>query len=565
MTPLLHLLFRYSVRTVVFAALAGVLSGGANAVLLALANAALHHPRPWTDVALVGAFVTTCLLLPVLRAVSAYLLGTLGQRALKDLRVELGRKIAGAPLRQLESVGIPRLFAMLTEDIAAIAGALQVLPLLFVQGAIVAGCLVYLGWLSPLALAGILVLLAAGILTYRIPMGLGIGHLREQRELTDRLWRDLQGLTSGVRELKLHAARREALISRLETTATLQGRTAVRAGTLFDAAAGWGQMVIFALVGSIVFLLPLVGDTPLQTLTGYALVLLYLMTPLELILDTLPVLSRAQVSLHKVESLGLPGVGRPLQLHAAPGSGDGAGPDWREIRLAGVTHTYHREGEGDFTLGPVDLTLRPGEIVFWVGGNGSGKTTLAKLLTGLYTPAEGEVLLDGRPVTDENREAYLQRFSVVFADFYLFESLLGLDGSGLDERAAEYLRKLELAHKVTVRDGALSTTELSQGQRKRLALLTAYLEDRPIYLFDEWAADQDPVFKKLFYLELLPELKARGKTVVAISHDDHYYGVADRIVKLDYGQVEYDGDPEGLLQRAAGGPAVPARRAGAVV
>jgi putative pyoverdin transport system ATP-binding/permease protein len=131
---------------------------------------------------------------------------------------------------------------------------------------------------------------------------------------------------------------------------------------------------------------------------------------------------------------------------------------------------------------------------------------------------------------------------VVFSDFFLFDSLLGLEAPKLDEKAREYLVKLQLNHKLEVKEGVLSTTELSQGQRKRLALLTAYLEDRSIYLFDEWAADQDPTFKQIFYHSLLPELKARGKTVIVISHDDHYYDVADRVIKLADGKLEYDHD-----------------------
>jgi putative ATP-binding cassette transporter len=174
-----------------------------------------------------------------------------------------------------------------------------------------------------------------------------------------------------------------------------------------------------------------------------------------------------------------------------------------------------------------------------VGGNGSGKTTLAKLLTGLYAPDGGDIRFDGQLITDQNREWYSQHFSVVFSDFFLFDSLLGLKRqvSNLDATARDYLVQLQLDHKVQVKDGNLSTTSLSQGQRKRLALLTAYLEDRPIYIFDEWAADQDPMFKEVFYDRLLPELRAKGKTVIVISHDDRYYHVADRIIKLDYGQL----------------------------
>jgi putative ATP-binding cassette transporter len=556
MRPLISILLRHSSRTVALATLAGVLSGGANAVLLALANAALHHLRPWGDLRLVGSFVAVCLLLPGLRAASSYLLVRLSQRMVMDLRRELGRKILAAPLRRLEELGIPRLFAVLTEDVAAVAGALRTLPLLCVQSAIVAGCLLYLGWLSWTALLGVLVLLTAGVATYRIPVSHGTRYQQEQREVADRLWRDLESLTSGIKELKLHASRREALIGELDATGVRLARTAVASNTLFAAAAGWGQTVIFALMGAVAFLLPMLGEVGPETLTGYALVLLYLMTPLEVILDTLPVLTRAQVGFRKVEALGL-----SLSDAAeppAPGGGLPGGAGWSRVELVDVTHTYHREGEGDFSLGPVTLTLHPAEIVFLVGGNGSGKTTLAKLLTGLYAPDGGEVRLDGEPVSDENREAYLQRFSAVFSDFYLFERLLGLEYPELDAKAAEYLGTLQLAHKVTVRDGRLSTTGLSQGQRKRLALLTAFLEDRPICLFDEWAADQDPVFKKFFYLGLLPELKSRGKTVVVISHDDHYYGVADRVVKLDYGRVEYDGDPGGLNRWTAGAPEAPA-------
>ncbi len=210
-----------------------------------------------------------------------------------------------------------------------------------------------------------------------------------------------------------------------------------------------------------------------------------------------------------------------------------------------MVHSYHCEAEDSkFVLGPIDLSFQPGELVFLVGGNGSGKSTLAKILTGLYLPEAGEILLDGKPVDHKNRDQYRQLFSAVFADFYLFDSLIGLRGSDLDAKARQYLKLLHLNHKVSVQNGALSTTAVSQGQRKRLALLTAYLEDRPFYLFDEWASDQDPYFKKIFYTQLLPELKARGKTVLVITHDDRYFDLADRIIKLDYGKIVTDSDPE---------------------
>ncbi|NER81775.1 MAG: cyclic peptide export ABC transporter, partial [Leptolyngbya sp. SIO1D8] len=206
-----------------------------------------------------------------------------------------------------------------------------------------------------------------------------------------------------------------------------------------------------------------------------------------------------------------------------------------------ITHTYRTDqGDSEFTLGPVDLTVHPGELIFVIGGNGSGKSTLAKLLTGLYQPQTGSIWLDDQQINADNQTWYRQHFAVVFSDFYLFERLLGFDSSADDIRAHAYLKKLQLDHKVSIDHGQFSTTALSQGQRKRLTLLTAYLENRPIYLFDEWAADQDPTFKNIFYTQFLPDLKAQGKTIFVISHDDHYFHLADRVIKLDYGQVEYD-------------------------
>ena len=145
--------------------------------------------------------------------------------------------------------------------------------------------------------------------------------------------------------------------------------------------------------------------------------------------------------------------------------------------------------------------------------------------------------MNDRPVTDANREAFTQHFSAVFYDFHLFPSLFGVEAAELDARARKLLHLLHLESKVRIEDGRFSTTELSQGQRKRLALLTAALEDRPIYVFDEWAADQDPAFKEIFYHQILKNLQAAGKTIVVISHDDRYFDVGDRLVKLEDGQI----------------------------
>jgi putative ATP-binding cassette transporter len=268
------------------------------------------------------------------------------------------------------------------------------------------------------------------------------------------------------------------------------------------------------------------------------------MGPLQMILTTVPNMIQADASVKKIERMGISLTEDPAESEAVPHTG--VVPGWQKLELKAVSLTYTGEEEGSrFTLGPMDLTFKPGEMVFLVGGNGSGKTTLAKLLAGLYAPEGGEVRFNGRPVLESQLDDYRQLFSVVFSDFFLFDKLLGMEN--IDDRAAHYLAELRIAHKVEVRDGVLSTVDLSLGQRKRLALLVAYLEDRPIYVFDEWAADQDPVFKEVFYREILAELKRRGKSVVVISHDDRYFHLADRLVKLEEGRLSYEGSYEGMV------------------
>jgi putative pyoverdin transport system ATP-binding/permease protein len=362
------------------------------------------------------------------------------------------------------------------------------------------------------------------------------------REHWDGWFNGLKALTEGTKELKLHRERRRGFLADGLGRPLNDMLDSAMAGNAYaTAAASFGQVVSFVLIGIVVFFLPRITPLDDRALTGYALTILYMVGPLESIMNLVPSYRRAQTAVNKVEQLGLSLAaeeGGEVESEEAPNA------DWRRLSLAGVTHTYRDEASQDsFILGPVDLELRKGQVVFLVGGNGSGKTTLAKLLLGLYVPEAGQVLLDGQAVGDAERDAYRQLFTAIFSDFFLFESFFGLQSSHLEEDAGRYLDRLQLTAKVGVEQGALSTLDLSQGQRKRLALLIAFLEDRSIYLFDEWAADQDPYFKEVFYRELLPELQQRGKTVVVISHDDRYFHLGDRLVKMESGRIVYDGEP----------------------
>jgi putative ATP-binding cassette transporter len=453
--------------------------------------------------------------------------------------MHLCRQVLAAPLRNLEEIGTNRIFATLTQDVPSITRAMLSLPFMIINVAILVGCMVYLGMLSWILLIALILFLIFGVYSFKLPRKKAGRILKLAREEADDLLGHFQALTDGIKELKIHRPRKEAfLVEKLQSTALKLRKHLVVAGTTEAVSNSWGSVLYFVFIGLLLFALPKVEDVTPATLTAYVIVFLYIRAPIASLMELIPTFAMANISLNVVENLGLSlaSFGKkeePAQNTAAKGG-------WDQIELVGVTHTYYGEGEDhNFQLGPIDLTLYEGELTFLMGGNGSGKTTFAKLITGLYAPEEGEMYLNGEPVLDHNRDEYRQLFSTVFSDFYLFE-LLGLEGADLESKASGYLKTLSLDHKVEIKDKGLSTVLLSQGQRKRLALLTAYLEDRPIYVFDEWAADQDPVYKEVFYLNLLPELKARGKTVIVITHDDRYYHVADRVVKLENGRIEYN-------------------------
>ena len=485
-------------------------------------------------------FVGLGLVTLVTGALSALLLYQFAQKTIATLRLALSHHILESPLSHVEALGIPRLMAALTDDVQVISQALLILPAIGLNCAIMLAGAAYLGWLSWSVFLPMLGSLVLGVLGYRVFAVSALRALRRVREEQDILYRHFRGLTDGFKELKLYRSRRLAfLLDHMRPTITSVQQHNVSASVRFVLADSWSLLLFFVLLGAFLFRLPTIEGMPSEVLTGYVLTTLYMMRPLGMVLRNMPILARGQVGLQKIESLGLSLVEPvPLAPLVPTSWSEPDDPTWTRLALSGVTYTYRREDEDrPFALGPLDLVLEPGELVFMVGGNGSGKTTLAKLLCGLYTPDAGEVRWNGQAVTDVNQESYRQLFAVVFADPFLFETLLGLTPERADRQAQDYLGQLQLDHKVTVEEGRLSTTALSQGQRKRLALLVAYLEDRPIYVFDEWAADQDPQFREMFYTQLVPDLQKRGKTVVVISHDARYYHLADRLLTLDEGRL----------------------------
>ena len=354
--------------------LAGIASGLANTAIVISINTAISRGGP--DSGLGWRFIGLCALLPVFRMSSQVLLLHLSQKSMLQARLQLARRILAAPLRQLENVGPHRLMTVLTSDLGQIVDALSQLPLLFMHLAIVLGCLGYLGWLSPTALSYVLLFMVFGVATYRFPVGRGLVFFERVRKEMDGLLKNLRALTEGTKELKMHGLRRELYMEDVEANARKLQRNARSGGILFALAASWGQVLFFIILGLMVFVVPKGQDMPAAAQVGIALVLFQLMTPLEVLLNMLPVLGRSVVSARAVERLGLSLAQEAGEAQGAARGAKDLEREWGSIELSGLYHTYRAEGAGgeaeNFTLGPVDLSFAPGEIVFLIGGNGCG-------------------------------------------------------------------------------------------------------------------------------------------------------------------------------------------------
>jgi len=527
-------LLRQNFWLFILAAVTGIVSGLCNAGLIVLINRGLNaSPDELGSLGWEFAGLGTIVL--VTRALSQTLFMQLGQSAKAKLRMATIHSLANASYPHLERQGISKILTVLTQDLDAIVVFYISLPNIAMNGAIVCGSLLYLALIS-LKIFGVAVIsLIIAVGGFRAVNKKAIANLRGSRRKEDDLVHYFRALYEGAKELKLNGARRKAFVEDYLASNVEDVRVQrTRGYVLFAAASSWGNFIFFGFIGLAIFVLAQVFSIDHYALAGYTVIFLYMIMPIESLLSAIPNIASTKIAMEHISDVSklLPLEREGVARTTVP---------FRSIALRNVTHSYFREKENEvFKLGPINLEIDAGELIYLTGGNGSGKTTLAKIVTGLYTPEEGHVLLNDESVDDEMRGHYRETFSAVFNDFYLFENLFGFSSDNLDELAYGFLEQLQLTHKVKVESGRFSTKNLSRGQCKRLALLVVFLEDRPVYVFDEWAADQDPLFKDFFYKTLLPELKKRGKTVIAITHDDRYFHLADRHLKMEQGCIVED-------------------------
>jgi len=334
----------------------------------------------------------------------------------------------------------------------------------------------------------------------------------------------------GFQEIKLNKDRAKSIaedfIALSKKTAKNKADALVEITNFFS----FLQTMLYILIGIMIFIVPILSTHFSKDILEIATTTLFLVGSLSATIQTIPSLSQGNVAAKQVldiEEILKRGLNNEVKQYQFD-------KDVKSIELRDAVFKY--DNKEKFQLGPINFKFSKGKIYFVRGSNGSGKTTLLRLLVGLYSPEKGGVYINGQLLKNNLKTSYQNLFAVVFNDSHLFSKLYGISDESL-EQLSDLISMMELNHKVEVKNKIFNTLDLSTGQRKRIALMVALMEDRNFIVLDEWAADQDPVFRKKFYKKILPSLKKQGKTVIALTHDDAYYDTADEIIKLDNGKM----------------------------
>ncbi|MFW2176942.1 MULTISPECIES: multidrug ABC transporter permease/ATP-binding protein [unclassified Moraxella] len=476
--------------------------------------------------AIVGLLTTTF--------ISQLALTKLGHRFVFELRSQLIKRILDTSIAQVEKIGSAKLLASLSTDIQSITVAFVRLPEL-VQGVIICvATAVYLGFLSVPMLLVVIGCIAVTVLISSQLVRHVYVHLANIRDINDELYEDYQSVIEGRKELALNRERAKRLFEQdYQRHANDYYDHIVKADTFHLSAVSWSNIMMFAIIGVIYALANIYHWVDTATATTFALTVLFIQSPLLMAIGAFPTVQTAKVALEKIQSLQLADYQAEFNTQLTH-------PNWQMIEMKNAR--YHYDNASNFSLKNINFSLKRGEVVFLIGANGSGKSTFAKLITGLYQPNVDEqnsgIYVDNQLITATDYDGYRQLFSAIYSDFHLFKTVMGQgDNAPNDELIDNWLNILAIKQKVTLTNHQLSTTELSQGQRKRLAMLLAIAEEKSILLLDEWAADQDPAYRRVFYHDIIPMLQQMGKTLLIISHDDSYFERADRLLLMKNGEL----------------------------
>jgi putative ATP-binding cassette transporter len=517
-----------------------ILSGVVTALLLGIVGLAGKTAASGTvSLRLVAMYVVTAILFSFTHKTILVTASQDAERLIHKLRLRLFDAVRQADLVTVESIGRPALQAVLVADTQTLARTLPLLAIGGQQAVMLVFLALYLAWLSPMACA-----MAAGFGTLAVMVRLArtrsLGVLmREAGEAETTVFAGLTDLLSGFKEMRMSRPRADDLVDAVGFASAAACRANIASKTQWGRNFSLIEAMFYTLIGLMVFVVPLLSTGYHEVVMPATTVALFIVGPIGTVSFVTPMVAHAEMALGNIEAMERRL--RDSETIAQQEPGDRApafGPPPAAIALQNALFSYRdARSEPIFAVGPLSAVFRAGEITFVTGGNGSGKSTLLRLLTALMPLESGALLVDGVPVAPERMQAYRDQISAIFSDNHLSRRLYGIpDPDPL--RVRSLLEQMEMDGKVTVTDGAFSTVDVSTGQRKRLAMVVARLADKPVVVLDEWAADQDPHYRHVFYRELLPELKAAGKIVICVTHDDRWFDVADHIYHMNEGRIE---------------------------
>lgn len=458
---------------------------------------------------------------------------------IRDIRMRIMRSIRTTSLSVFEKMNRGRIYSVLSTDALTLSLSSGAIINATSSACMLAFVILNIGVLSVYALAITVVFITSAVYLYILKSRTVNTELAAASRLENDFFENLNGLLYGYKELKLSRAKNNDFFNAdlwnvITSTATLRTKT----GKTMNQSVLIGQTFLLFTVAGILFLLPNLKPDDVSIVVPVVAIVLFAAGPIGDIVVAIPALSRAGTAIDNIYALERDLKQNQNETEIFAENQPLIEEPFESIECRGLSFSYPLtpgNGHDAFRIQPFDFRVKAGEIVFIVGGNGSGKSTFLKLLTALYEPATGSIAWNGRPVTADRLASYRNLFTPIFTDFHIFKRILGVPD--LDEnKVRELIARMDLVGKTDVKDKRLTQTDLSTGQKKRLALILAKLDDRPIYIFDEWAADQDPTFRRFFYTQLLPEIKSQGHTVIAVTHDDSYFASADRVLKMEYGR-----------------------------
>ena len=496
------------------------LGGASNAAILAAINSGAQAAGNG-ELSLSSAALFVVALLLFIKTQHYILIATTVEieAIIHKLRVRLMDHVRHSELLPLDAIGRAEIVAAITKETATLTQATNMVAFAGQGVVLVFFVAIYIAYLSLLAFAlSAAIVFIAGAIFHAKSRQVAKG-TREAAEWDNRLFDRLIDLLDGFKEVRLNRSRSDNLFDDVVEVSRTAANIKIRTQSESYKQLVFSQSSMYLLLAAVVFVVPTFSDTKGSSILQVTTSLMFVVGVCMGIVQTIPILQAANVAADNIERLEA----RLAAIAGAPPvTAVVSRQHFDKIEMRKVVFSYiDKSSEAVFRVGPLDFTLLPGDLVFITGGNGSGKSTFLKLLAGLYEPDSGEIMLDGVPIDDTNRDAYRALIAAIFVDYHLFRRLYGI----ADPEPAEVdrlLTQFRLRDKTRLTDGEFSTLDLSGGQRKRLALIVSLLEKRPILLLDEWTADQDPDFRRKFYDELLPALQQAGATVVVITHDDRY-------------------------------------------